>query len=143
MTPQQQRDLVLAAHDKLCAAMAAKNAKVLVAQFCADAVDVWGLENGDSAHSAEDLVAWASRLRATPYLFRFEWTDRTALADAKVAWLTAVGTLRVISQDFVESRPFEMTGVLLDVQNQWRWRLLSASEPTLPPDDLSVPDAAP
>lgn len=116
----------------LSSAFRAKDPEVLLRLFSARATVTYaGSESGEKATGPGELRALLSDLLRRPVVYSFAFRDITFGDHDDLVWLLADGECTQTGDDGVsESFAYRITGVLAYESAQWRWLLLSGSEPT-------------
>jgi len=116
----------------LSRAFRSKDLERLLALFSSTAnVTYAGSEPGEKATGHPGLRRLFSELLGRPMAFSFAFGDVMFGEHDDLVWLLADGDCTQTGDDgATESFPYRITGVLAREQEQWRWLLLTGSEPT-------------
>jgi hypothetical protein len=103
---------------------------------------LYGSEVGEVARTRAELTHLFDELYARPFRIRWLWDNPAVSLAGDVAWLATECQLELTYPDRVERLPYRITAVFQRIAGQWRWRLYSGSEPSLPAAARSVISAA-
>ena len=89
-----------------------------------------GSEFGEIAETCESLVALIRNLFDRTPRFSWDWARQDVSIQGRIAWIFAEGHLVQTNLGGVERALYRLVAVFeKDCNNQWKWRLLSGSEP--------------
>jgi ketosteroid isomerase-like protein len=90
-----------------------------------------GSESGEKATGPTELRRLLSDLLARPMAYSFEFRDITFSEQNELVWLLADGDGTQTSDDgATQTFAYRLTGILANESGQWRWLMLTGSEPT-------------
>ena len=116
----------------LSTAFRSKDVDGLLRLFSTAAIATYaGSESGEKATGPTELRRLLSDLLGRPMAYSFEFPDITFSEQNGLVWLLADGDCTQTGDDgATEMFPYRLTGVLANENAQWRWLLLTGSEPT-------------
>ena len=139
MTDEQA---ILARLDRLGELVFARDPKVVDELWTDAGFTLYGSEVGEVAHTRAEVTHLFNELYARPFRIRWLWNNRQVSIAGDMAWLATDCRLQLTYPDRVEHLPYRITAVFQWIAGQWRWRLYSGAEPSLPPAERSTISAA-
>lgn len=100
----------------------------VVFEFTDDALLV-GSEQGEIAAGRAQLQSFFGRIFERPMRISWEWDDIRASTSGELCWFFAAGVIVVTADDGQSRSPYRLSGVLVRVDDKWRWRQFHGSEP--------------
>jgi len=125
----RERRAVLAKLDRLSALIFARDATVVDELWSGAGFRLVGSEPGESAQTREELAALIGALFAKPFRVSWFWEQCDVTHHGDLAWVLAEGRLETTYVDRVEGAPYRLLGIFQKIDDCWRWRLFSGSEP--------------
>ena len=115
----------------LHAALTTEDVQTVLSVFTDDAA-LFGSELGEEAVGPEALRAFLTMICERPGTLSWDCTVAAAGIAGDVAWFLAPGRVQVrgsSGEPRTIAEPYRLSGVLRQVDGQWKWALLNGSEP--------------
>ena len=88
-----------------------------------------GSEASDLQRGREAIRGHLAAIYARPYVVQFDWKSVEIERTGDVVWFFADGELIVKSSEGERRAHYNLTGIIVEGKNGWRWRLFHGSEP--------------
>ncbi len=129
--PVDSREVVKTALDRFNAALSSRDPGI-VKSFDPSIVFV-GSEPGEEARGLVELEALLAGIFRSAATVQFDWQKIDASGEGQAAWFQADGAVIITSPTGENRRPYRLTGVLVNGDDGWTWRLFHGSEPWIAP----------
>lgn len=130
--PVDIREVVETALDRFNAALSSRDPGI--AQSFDPSIVFVGSEPGEEAHGRAELEAILAGIFRSAATVQFDWQKVNASGEGRAAWFQADGTVIITSATGESRRPYRLTGVLVNGDDGWKWRLFHGSEPWIAPE---------
>jgi len=113
-------------------AMISAKDMAIIDELWSDGFQLIGSEEGEIAVTHDELVALVSAIFSAPFTLRWVWDSRSVTIETDIGWVFAQGHLYFIYPDKTDEVSYRLVAIFRRVNDDWKWRLYSGSEPMAP-----------